>query len=69
MAIIMARTSFKDKALQWLEEIKAEKNSITNGFTSLQVENKNAFDSQALIQLKMNIATKSGAWIAVLGIS
>ena len=44
--------SFKDKALQWLEEIKAEKNNITKGFTSLQVENKTAFDSQALIQLK-----------------
>ncbi len=45
-------TLYKDKALQWLEEIKAEDNSITKGFTSLQVENKNAFDSQALIQLK-----------------
>ncbi len=51
-------TSFKDKALQWLEEIKAEKNSITNGFTSLQVENKTAFDSQALIQLKNEYCNK-----------
>jgi Protein of unknown function (DUF2851) len=50
--------SFKDKALQWLEEIKAEKNSITNGFTSLQVENKTAFDSQALIQLKNEYCNK-----------
>jgi len=47
-----SENSYKDKALQWLEDIKAEKNSITTGFTSLQVENKNAFDSQALIQLK-----------------
>ncbi len=43
---------YKDKALQWLEAIKAEKNSITKGFESLHVENKTAFDSQALIQLK-----------------
>ena len=50
--------SFKDKALQWLEEIKAEKNSITNGFISLQVENKTAFDSQALIQLKNEYCNK-----------
>jgi hypothetical protein len=50
--------SFKDKALQWLEEIKAEKNSITNGFTSLQIENKTAFDSQALIQLKNEYCNK-----------
>ena len=50
--------SFKDKALQWLEEIKAEKNSITHGFTSLRVANKNAFDSQALIQLKNEYCSK-----------
>jgi hypothetical protein len=44
--------SYKEKALHWLMDIKAEKNSITNGFTTLQIENKNAFDSQSLIQLK-----------------
>lgn len=50
--------SYKDKALQWLEDIKAEKNSITKGFESLQVENKTAFDSQALIQLKNEYCNK-----------
>jgi Protein of unknown function (DUF2851) len=50
--------SFKDKALQWLEEIEAEKNSITKGFISLQVENKTGFDSQALIQLKNEYCNK-----------
>ncbi|MEO6251750.1 MAG: DUF2851 family protein [Ferruginibacter sp.] len=49
---------YKDKALQWLEEIKAEKNTITNGFTSLQIENRTAFDSQALIQLKNEYCNK-----------
>ena len=47
--------------LQWLidawqtlalDEISEENNSITNGFKILGIENKNAFDSQALIQLK-----------------
>ncbi|MGC4104710.1 DUF2851 family protein [Ferruginibacter sp.] len=44
--------SYKDKALQWLMEINAEQNAITRAFTSLKVGNKNAFDSQALLQLK-----------------
>ncbi|MEO6719656.1 MAG: DUF2851 family protein [Ferruginibacter sp.] len=43
---------YKDRVLQWMEEIAAEKNSITNGYSLLGIQNKNAFDSQALIQLK-----------------
>ena len=49
---------YKDKALQWLENITAEKNSISNGFASLHVDNKTAFDSQALIQLKNEYCNK-----------
>jgi hypothetical protein len=49
---------YKDKALQWLEDIKAEQNSITKEFTSLNIENKTAFDSQALIQLKNEYCNK-----------
>ena len=43
---------YKDKALQCLEEIASEKNLITRGFEQLNIENKNAWDSQALIELK-----------------
>lgn len=43
---------FKDRALQWLGEVASEKNTITGGFTTCGVANKNAFDSQALIELK-----------------
>ena len=43
---------YKEKAIKWLEEISAEKNSITKGFASLHYSNNNAFDSQAFIQLK-----------------
>jgi hypothetical protein len=50
--------SYKDIALQWLEDIKAEENTITKGFTSLHIENKTAFDSQALIQLKNEYCNK-----------
>ena len=49
---------FKDKALLWLENITAEKNSITKGYSSLHIENKTAFDSQALIQLKNEYCNK-----------
>lgn len=43
---------YKEKALLWLEQLAAEKNNITKGFTALGIGYKNAFDSQALIQLK-----------------
>ena len=49
---------YKDRALQWLEQIKGEKNSITNSFAKLHIENKTAFDSQALIQLKNEYCNK-----------
>ncbi len=45
---------YKDKALQWLDAVAAEKNSITNGFKQTGIIIKSAFDSQALIQLKNN---------------
>ena len=49
---------YKQKALQWLEETGAENNSITRGFRQLNIENKNAFDSQALIELKNEYCNK-----------
>ncbi|HUR66187.1 MAG TPA: DUF2851 family protein, partial [Chitinophagaceae bacterium] len=44
--------AYKDKAVKWLEETAAENNNITKGFQQLGIENKNASDSQALIELK-----------------
>ena len=44
--------ALKEKAIKWLEEISPEKNVITKGFENLNFEHKNAFDSQAFIQLK-----------------
>jgi hypothetical protein len=49
---------YKDKALQWLEKTAAESNSITKRFEQLGIENKNAFDSQALIELKNEYCSK-----------
>lgn len=42
----------KEKAVEWLEKLTPEKNSITKGFEVIGVKNQSAFDSQALIQLK-----------------
>ncbi|MBC7828116.1 MAG: DUF2851 family protein [Chitinophagaceae bacterium] len=49
---VQAKTIFKEKALQWLEEISAEKNSITDRFAEAGVKSKTAFDSQSIIELK-----------------
>lgn len=51
-------TIYKDKALKWLEQIKAEQNNITKKWAQLTVSNKNAFDSQSLIELKTNYCDK-----------
>ena len=50
--------AYKNKALKWMEQIAAEKNNITKGFEALNIENKTAFDSQALIQLKNEYCNK-----------
>lgn len=43
---------YKDRAIKWLDELSAEKNSITKGFENLDFSNRSALDSQALIELK-----------------
>jgi len=50
---------FTDKALSFLEEIKAESNSITKYWTSLNIISKSAFDSQALIELHNEYCLKN----------
>ena len=58
MACITMNNRYKDKSIKWLEEISAEKNSITKGFERLNFSNKNAFDSQSFIQLKNEYCNK-----------
>ncbi|MDQ6890083.1 MAG: DUF2851 family protein [Bacteroidota bacterium] len=57
----------KEKALSWLENIAAEKNAITKGFENLNFFNKNAFDSQALIQLKNEYCNKKRCLQCAIG--
>jgi Protein of unknown function (DUF2851) len=49
---------YKLKALEWLEQIEAERNTITNAYAKIGVINKTAFDSQSLIQLKSAYCSK-----------
>ncbi|MDP4263135.1 MAG: DUF2851 family protein [Bacteroidota bacterium] len=49
---------YKDKAVQWLEETSSESNSITKGFDRIGIKNKNAYDSQGLIELKNEYCDK-----------
>lgn len=49
---------YKEKALDWLVKTSPENNVITKGFAQLGTEIKNAFDSQALIELKNEYCSK-----------
>lgn len=49
---------FTERALQWLRELASEKNTITFGFSQLAIANQNAFDSQALKELKTSYCDK-----------
>jgi hypothetical protein len=50
--LIQDEQKCRDKAVRWLEVIPTENNSITKGFQQRGLLNKNACDSQALIELK-----------------
>lgn len=43
---------YKDRALQWLEAVAAEENNVTRGFAQCGVTCRNAFESQAFLELK-----------------
>ncbi len=59
--------SYKDKAMNWLGQIGAEKNTITNGFSALGIQNNNACDSQALIELKNEYCNKKRCLQCAIG--
>lgn len=62
------RQNLKDKALEFLEKIPAEHNSIVSNWKTLGVSVRSAFDSQALIQLKNNYCTPKKCLKCHLGI-
>lgn len=52
-----SKNHLKDNALEWLDNIPPESNSIISGWKRLGVEPRSAFDTQALIQLKNRYCT------------
>ncbi|MDQ3278923.1 MAG: DUF2851 family protein [Bacteroidota bacterium] len=59
----------KEKALRWLGEAVAEKNSIITGFASLDIKAKTAYDSQALIELKNEYCSQKKCLQCAVGAS
>lgn len=50
--------SYKDKALEWLMQIKGEQNSVIKSWKSFGVPAENALQTQALLELKKNYCDK-----------
>lgn len=48
------KEELSEKAMNFLEQLNAEKNSITRGFERLGIKSRSASDSQSLVQLKTN---------------
>lgn len=47
-------SQLKERAIQWLQQLPKEKNSITTKWEQAGAEHQSAFDSQALLYLKKN---------------
>lgn len=60
-------SDFSDRALKLLEELPAEKNSIIEKWTALGIKPKNAFESQALLQLKNEYCSEKRCLECVVG--
>ena len=50
--VLRGEPACQDRALHWLQEAAAERNSILAGWEKIGITNKNAADSQALLELK-----------------
>ena len=58
---------FKEKPLQLLEEIAAEKNGIIQKWNALNVSTKSAYETQALLQLKNEYCKPKKCLSCVIG--
>lgn len=58
---------YKDKAINWLQKTTAEENSITKKWRSMNIQNNNAFDSQALLHLTKEYCTKNNCLRCAVG--
>ncbi len=58
-----------DRAIAILQHVKSEANKITRTWASLQLKSKNAFDSQAMIELHNNFCLKRRCLDCMIGAS
>ena len=66
---IKKESSFQIKAINWLMELGAERNRITNEWNSYKVFNKTSFDSQALIELNQSYCKEKHCLNCAVGVS
>lgn len=57
----------KDKAINWLQKTTAEENKITKKWRLVNMQNNNAFDSQALLHLTKEYCTKKNCLQCAIG--
>ena len=63
----MEKSEIQENALQYIRNLKPEKNHITALFKPNEVENKNAADSQSIIQLVENYCSKKKCLNCAIG--
>lgn len=66
---IRKEETMKDRALELLENLKPEKNTLIDGWQKLGMDNKNAARSQSLIQLKTEYCDKKQCLNCAIGVA
>ncbi len=64
---MMKEPDLQEKAINWLFEISAEKNRVTNEWESYKILNRTAFDSQALLELSQMYCNKKRCLDCTIG--
>ncbi|MFL9484927.1 DUF2851 family protein [Chitinophagaceae bacterium LWZ2-11] len=59
---------YKEKAIEWLTQIKYENNTIIKSWKDLGQKSKTAFDSQAFLELTNNYCEKKGCLDCAVGV-
>src|SRR5690606_36994208 len=65
----MGIDGLQDQALEWLEQLKGEKNKITRKFNELTLSASSAADSQGLLQLKKEYCDQKRCLECGIGLS
>ncbi len=65
--IIQNKPELKEKAVDWLEQIKAENNKFTRLYAGFGIKAENAMQSQAMVQLKTEYCDKKRCLNCAIG--